>query len=74
MRNDNTSNEAVIEDEENELYCELPPGVVFPELDATHKSRESSASSSPPDQRLFMKLYSFSYISTLHVLLVCNGT
>uniref|UniRef100_A0A1I7VB88 Serine/threonine-protein phosphatase 4 regulatory subunit 1 n=1 Tax=Loa loa TaxID=7209 RepID=A0A1I7VB88_LOALO len=41
------SNGMVIEDDENELYSQLPPGVVFPESDV--ESEESSASS-PQDQ------------------------
>ncbi|CAG9539290.1 unnamed protein product [Cercopithifilaria johnstoni] len=50
MRNNNMSSETVVEDDENELYCQLPPGVVFPESDVAEESKESSASSSPQDQ------------------------
>ncbi|VDK67738.1 unnamed protein product [Onchocerca ochengi] len=46
----NRNNGMVIEDDENELYCQLPPGVVFPESDAGFDSEESSASSSPQNQ------------------------
>lgn len=54
----NRNNGMVIEDDENELYCQLPPGVVFPESDAGFDSEESSASSSPQNQRLLAKIYS----------------
>lgn len=57
----NRSNGIVIEDDENEQYNQLPPGVVFPESDADVESGESSASLSPQDQRLLVKLYSFSF-------------
>ncbi|VBB28473.1 unnamed protein product [Acanthocheilonema viteae] len=49
-RNNNRTNGTVIEEDENELYCKLPPGVVFPESDAGDESRKSSSSSSPQDQ------------------------
>ncbi|OZC07167.1 hypothetical protein X798_05858 [Onchocerca flexuosa] len=52
IQSNNRNNGMVIEDDENELYCQLPPGVVFPESNAGFESKESSASSSPQDQSM----------------------
>ncbi|VDM12198.1 unnamed protein product [Wuchereria bancrofti] len=50
MRNNCKSNGIIIEDDEDELYSQLPPGVVFPESDIGAESSESSSSLSPQDQ------------------------
>uniref|UniRef100_A0A0R3RZG3 Serine/threonine-protein phosphatase 4 regulatory subunit 1 n=1 Tax=Elaeophora elaphi TaxID=1147741 RepID=A0A0R3RZG3_9BILA len=49
-RNNSRSNGKVTVDDENELYCQLPPGVVFPESDVCDELGEPSNSSSPQDQ------------------------
>ncbi|VDO55875.1 unnamed protein product, partial [Brugia timori] len=50
MRNNCKSNGIIIEDDENELYSQLPPGVVFPESDTGAELGESSSLLSPEDQ------------------------
>lgn len=54
MRN-GRNNRIVMEDNENELFCQLPPGVVFPESNAGVQSEKSSLQ----DQRLLVNLNSF---------------
>ncbi|MCP9263476.1 BMA-PPFR-1, isoform b [Dirofilaria immitis] len=49
-RSNNRNNEMLIEDDENGLYYQLPPGVIFPESDINVESKEYSTSSSPQDQ------------------------